>query len=141
MKRSWLWMGAVLAAALVAVEAAGHRRATSQPGAPAKKIVMPVAGATLYRTACLSCHGPDGNGRALVELPNGALAPQLASLSEAAWPRERLIRMITKGDPPMPAWGNVLTGGQIRSLASYVEYLMAQHAATTQKTPKPRPHL
>lgn len=139
MKRPWLWTAAAVAAALLAVQVAGHRLATSQPRSPGKKVAIPTAGAATYRTSCLSCHGPDGNGHGLVELPDGDLAPALASLSPSRWSYGRLSQMITQGDPPMPAWGNVLTARQIQSVTTYVEYLMARRNVTAPKTPKAGP--
>jgi mono/diheme cytochrome c family protein len=85
-------------------------------------------GARLYQLACMSCHGPDGNGRGLAPVP-GMAAPALDRLDPHVWTEARLAAVIRSGSPPMPAFGAVLPKDAIHNLAVYVRSL--------QTAPKP----
>ncbi|MCY0878203.1 MAG: cytochrome c [Firmicutes bacterium] len=93
-------------------------RPAPQPAAPSI-----VEGARLYHHACLSCHGPRGDGQALVLLPNGQAAPPLDHLAGTAKAMPELLRAIGEGGGAMPAWGLVMTPREIQSLALYVASL------------------
>jgi len=111
------------------------RPAPSPPAPPAVPTAPSVTeGARLYHRACLSCHGPRGNGDPLVLLPNGAKAPALADLSPKDWSRERLYQVIRQGaGPGMPGWAAVMNRREMESLALYVKSVMIKDAS-------PAPH-
>jgi mono/diheme cytochrome c family protein len=66
-------------------------------------------GQELFRTFCASCHGPDGRGNGPVAFalkrPPADLTT-IASRNGGVFPRERLIRYITNGEPSTPAHGS-----------------------------------
>ncbi|NMP22086.1 c-type cytochrome [Sulfobacillus harzensis] len=114
----WLWGATVLASlAWPFHPQPGH------PGHERPKTPSVVEGARLYQRACLSCHGPRGDGQALVLLPDGTTAPRLDQLSEQGKSLPRLTQIISKGDGPMPGWGSVMSPVEIESLARYVASL------------------
>jgi mono/diheme cytochrome c family protein len=80
-------------------------------------------GARLYHRACLSCHGPRGNGEAFVLMPNGQAAPRLDQLPGPAKTVPELMQVIGEGRGLMPAWRTVMTPREIQSLALYVASL------------------
>lgn len=78
----------------------------------------PVAGATVYTTTCIPCHGADGRG-------NGGMtgADFIDDHSRLAKNNETLLHSITEGipnTPPMPSHRAILTEVQIRDALSYV---------------------
>lgn len=82
-----------------------------------------VYGARLYQRACLSCHGPRGDGQALVLLPDGSAAPRLDQLSPEARQLPHLVQVIRQGNGQMPGWGAAMSSVQIESVARYVASL------------------
>jgi mono/diheme cytochrome c family protein len=100
-----------------------------QPAPPPKPAPAPsvTVGARLYVRACLSCHGPHGDGQALVLLPDGRAAPPLNRLGQAANP-EQLSAIISRGQNAMPGWSGVMTPHEIQSLVLYVRSLNAPRA-------------
>ena len=90
---------------------------------PAKPRPSITQGARLYQRACLSCHGPRGDGQALVLLPDGSQAPRLDALAGTARRPAAIARMIAQGRGAMPGFSEVLNPDQVRSLALYVESL------------------
>lgn len=82
-----------------------------------------VYGARLYQRACLSCHGPRGDGQALVLLPDGTAPPRLDQLSPEARRLPHLVQVIRQGRGQMPGWGSVMSSVQIESVARYVASL------------------
>lgn len=110
-------------------------RSPEPPPAPLPPTVQ--EGARLYHVACLSCHGPRGDGQALVLLPNGQAAPRLDQLPGTAKTLPALVRVIGEGQGLMPAWRAVMTPREIQSLALYVASLNPETAASH---PLTRPH-
>lgn len=96
-----------------------------RPPVPPRSAPVPsvVEGAQLYHRACLSCHGPRGDGEGLVLLPNNEAAPPLNNLQGEAQSVDSLTRIIQHGSGLMPAWGAVMTPEQIKSVALYVASL------------------
>lgn len=87
-------------------------------------------GAALFARACISCHGPRGDGQGFVSLPTPV--PRLDQLPAAESGPTQIAAMIQKGDGAMPAWGQVLSEREIKSLTLYVESLNQRVAATPQ---------
>lgn len=74
-------------------------------------------GRQLYETNCAACHGPQGAGT--------GRAPALATVVERPG-RDDVARVIREGrgaSPPMPAFGDQLSQGQIDAVIGYVTTL------------------
>jgi mono/diheme cytochrome c family protein len=77
----------------------------------------------IYQGLCARCHGDKGDGLGMTHL---YLDPAPRDLTKAAFmnskPEERFIQSIKMGVPgtSMPAWGRVLTDGQVRGTLTYV---------------------
>jgi mono/diheme cytochrome c family protein len=110
------------------------------------------SGDSLYRTYCVSCHGPAGNG-------DGAVAPflkvppanltQIAKRNNGAFPSERVSQIIdgrqvvkTHGASQMPVWGDALSksasGSDAVSVAAKVKALV-EYLASIQEKPAKQP--
>lgn len=97
-----------------------HRQQPIRPDPPSPPSIT--QGARLYAKACLSCHGPRGDGEGLVLLPNDRLAPALDQLGRD-WTVERLKSTIAGGNGFMPSWGGVFSRTELESLALYLRSL------------------
>jgi mono/diheme cytochrome c family protein len=114
--------------------------APGDPGPPPGQLPQGVSaeqgneGRTLYRTACVMCHGDGGNGT--------QLGP---SLVDATWTQgtgsfEEITRVVTEGAPateefgvPMPPRGNgALTDAQIRAVSAYTYSLARRGGGAAQ---------
>jgi mono/diheme cytochrome c family protein len=124
MKREPLW-GLLVVGGLMTVALWATRPHPPARSAPPPATVAPATGARLYQEACLSCHGPDGNGANPYPIPGGYRPPALNHLSPTKWTPERLRAVIARGDPPMPGWGGTLSPAQIDAVAAYIRSLMA----------------
>ena len=77
-------------------------------------------GAALYGSHnCATCHGADGKGNATMKnIPN---------FTDAAWQKkatdDEMVKVISNGKPPMPAYSKQLTDAQIKSLIAYIRSL------------------
>ncbi|MDA8204727.1 MAG: cytochrome c [Thermaerobacter sp.] len=80
-------------------------------------------GARLYHEACISCHGPRGNGEAFVRMPDGSLAPALNQLTGSSASLDSIESIVRDGKEQMPAFKQTMTPSQIRSVALYVASL------------------
>lgn len=80
-------------------------------------------GARLYHQACLSCHGPRGNGEGFVALPDGSMAPPLNGLQGSKMSVDAIQAIIRQGRGSMPAWQDAMTPVEMRSVALYVASL------------------
>lgn len=99
-------------------------------------------GAEIYRRAgCVSCHGREGKGGYANNNVAGGKVPGLRRVREG-FSRAELIARIAKGAVPlpadpaapaprlgMPAWGEVLTPGEIEAVADYLLSLAPEAAA------------
>ncbi len=113
--------------------APGHR---SRPS-PKPSVVQ---GARLYQRACLSCHGPRGDGQALALLPDGTTAPPLDGLVGEGRSQRRLESVIAQGSGMMPGWASVMTPVQLKSLVLYVQSLNpSSPASPSPQTPRSSP--
>lgn len=77
--------------------------------------------ATLYKTKCAACHGPDGKGATAAGKSMGVrdfASPDVAKETDA-----QLTEIIAKGHNKMPAYGNSLKEAQIKDLVAYIRDL------------------
>ena len=78
------------------------------------------SGASLYKTTCASCHGPDGRGSAVGKSLHAAdfHSPQVQQQSD-----EQLAKVIADGRGNMPPFGTRLSADQIDALVKYIRTL------------------
>jgi mono/diheme cytochrome c family protein len=81
-------------------------------------------GKATFDKMCAACHGKTGDGKG----PAAAgLKPKPASFNDPQFQAQRtddsLKAFITKGKPPMPAFGKQLTPAQVTSLVTYIRQL------------------
>jgi mono/diheme cytochrome c family protein len=76
--------------------------------------------ASLYKTNCVSCHGPDGRGSAVGKSLHAAdfHSAQVRQQSDA-----QLAGVIAEGRGNMPAFGTRLSKDQINDLVKYIRTL------------------
>ena len=76
------------------------------------------AGAATFKAKCIACHGPDGSGN----MPMGQKMHirDLRSPDVQKQTDDELTAVITKGKPPMPAYGKSLGADNIRQLVAYI---------------------
>src|SRR5580700_12204283 len=76
--------------------------------------------ATIYKTNCASCHGPDGRGSAVGKSLHAAdfHSPQVQQQSD-----EQLSKVIADGRGNMPPFGTRLSKDQIDALVKYLRTL------------------
>lgn len=84
------------------------------------------AGAKVYQTNCIACHGPDGKGNPMMGAPN---------LTDDIWlyggSTEKIAETIEKGrNGQMPAHGELLGNAKVHLLAAYVLSLGGSQAAS-----------
>ena len=79
------------------------------------------AGATLYKTKCAACHGPDGKGETAIGKANKLR--DLGSPDVQKQTDDELTAMITNGKGKMPAYGKSLKPEQIKELVTYIRSL------------------
>lgn len=132
--------------ALAAYLASLRGQAYREAGAPWDKAPLagdPVRrGEEIYlRAGCVTCHGRGGKGGYANNNVAGGKIPGLGRAREG-FSRPELIGRITRGATPlpadprapaprlrMPAWGEVLTPGEIEAVAGYVLSLAPEGAA------------
>jgi mono/diheme cytochrome c family protein len=91
----------------------------------------PAAGAALYARSCAACHGLDGSGSDALKAVN---------VRPRSFASERVMRRVSDDDllaaisgggpavgrsPLMPAWGRVLSDGEMRDVVAYLRTLAA----------------
>ena len=96
--------------------------ASDASGTPAAPAVLD--GATLFKTRCAICHGPDGHG----DGPTAkALNPKPRNFHDVAYMNSRsddsLLTVIRNGKGAMPKWGGVLKEEEIAELLKHVRSL------------------
>jgi len=84
----------------------------------------PDAGAALYRTKCVACHGPDGKGATPVGKADGIR--DLGSVGVQGQSDSVLTSIITSGKSKMPGYGKSLKPEQITALVAYVRSLASK---------------
>jgi alcohol dehydrogenase (cytochrome c) len=95
---------------------------TFAPGASGPPNVE--AGKAVYDTACMFCHGEQGEGG------HGG-GPTLAAMRNPAL----VMQIVTEGRKEMPAFGATLTSDQIRDVAGYVSQKLATAEPPADPTP------
>lgn len=102
----WVQLLALVAAAATVIALAAHRG----PGPAPRGVTL---GAHVYTTTCVSCHGAFGEGR---------IGPAIgAGAARTAFPsRARMLELIGDGRAGMPAFGDVLSPGEIGAVADHV---------------------
>lgn len=78
------------------------------------------ASATLYKSKCAACHGPDGSGSATSRTMG---AHDLSSADVQKMSDEELTTILTDGKNKMPAYGKSLKPDQIKGLVAYIRTL------------------
>ncbi|WP_227435020.1 c-type cytochrome [Nioella sediminis] len=77
------------------------------------------AGAMFYRATCATCHEPGSR-------PQAPDLTGLAAMNGGRFPMDRVTRIIDGRSElrahgsPMPVWGAILTGPEVRDLAAYL---------------------
>lgn len=91
-------------------------------------LVAPVRGqgdaASVYKTKCSGCHGPDGKADTPVAKKLGArdfASPEVQKETD-----EQLIEIVTNGKNKMPAYKGKLPDDQIKGLVAYIRDLAKQ---------------
>jgi cytochrome c6 len=77
--------------------------------------------ATLYKSKCAACHGPDGAGATAAGKKLGAKdlhSPAVTAMTDA-----ELVDITKNGKEKMPAYGKSLTDDQINALIKYIRTL------------------
>ncbi len=79
------------------------------------------AAQTLWRISCAGCHGAEGRG------DGNAYEGELADFTDPEWQAsvsdQAIARAITLGQPPMPAFGEILAPAGIAALVEHVRRL------------------
>ena len=88
----------------------GMRGGEPVPISEAEQLAEVETGALLFRSYCVSCHGPDAGG--------GALGPTLVSAQVAAKDQAFFQEIIAKGrsGTSMPPWDGLLSPQQIENV-------------------------
>jgi mono/diheme cytochrome c family protein len=104
---------AIILGAAVAVSVSGvGSRAAAKPAAAADD-----AGATVFKSNCVVCHGADGTGS-----PTGKalMAPDLHSDAVQKMTVAEMVTQVSDGKNNMPPFKNSLTKDQISAVVTYV---------------------
>lgn len=87
----------------------------------------PEAGAVTYEQYCSPCHGPKGKGNGmLTNLLSAKPADHTNRLKMDDMTNEELVNIITNGtgkESLMPAWKDILTESEIKSVVGYIRLL------------------
>jgi len=78
-------------------------------------------GASAYKTSCAQCHGATGEA----DTPAGKTfnARSLKSPDVLKMPDAEMLEVIKKGKGKMPAWEDILTDSEIKSVIAYIHTL------------------
>ena len=82
-------------------------------------------GRSIFRSACVGCHGNSGNGKGLLaHLINATMMDYTESAEMDKFTDQDLVEIISEGKGRyMPAWKEILTASEIIDVASYVRML------------------
>jgi alcohol dehydrogenase (cytochrome c) len=105
-----LWLFS-LGGALEAVPPAGSLMSFAPGTAPGN----PDAGLAVYTTACLACHGEQGEGG------HGG-GPTLQAMKNVSV----VLQVVSEGRNAMPAFNGTLSAEQVRDVAAYVSQRLAK---------------
>lgn len=99
------------------------------PGVPAQAAEDPdpYIGKRLYRSYCLLCHGPSGEGGGVLAETLGLAPPNLASDKYQKKSVDELAAIISgygrSGNKGMPKWNEALPESNIRHIAAYLSLI------------------
>ncbi len=82
-------------------------------------------GRAIFQEQCIACHGADG--RAQTEMGKKVGAANLTSESVQKLGDSDLAKVIKNGKGKMPAFGEKLSGGDIRAVLAHVRELAKTH--------------
>lgn len=77
--------------------------------------------ADTFQAKCAMCHGADARGN--TPIGKKFNIPDLRAAGVQKQSDDELVGVITKGKPPMPAFGGELSTGEIHDLVSYIRDL------------------
>jgi mono/diheme cytochrome c family protein len=97
-----------------------HESSVAQVASFATPRKDPPSGASIFKSNCAMCHGPDGKGIAAMKTPDFTDPKVLASLTD-----QQMLEIITNGKKgtAMPAWRDKLSEEDIRAVQAYVRAL------------------
>src|SRR5215472_13805396 len=81
--------------------------------------------ATVFKSKCAACHGPDGKGE--TAMGKTLKIRDLGSAEVQSQSDAQLAEIVTKGKNKMPAYDGKLTKEQIGELVAYVRALGKKH--------------
>jgi mono/diheme cytochrome c family protein len=82
------------------------------------------AGGETFKAKCAGCHGPDGSGN--TAMGKKFKLQDLRSADVQKQSDDDLQGIITKGKPPMPAFGKTLEAAQVTELVAYIRSIAAK---------------
>lgn len=84
----------------------------------------PASGADTFKAKCAVCHGPDGSGS--TAMGQKMKVRNLRSPDVQKQTDDEFTAIITKGKPPMPAYGKTLTPAEIHQIVIYLRSIAAK---------------
>jgi mono/diheme cytochrome c family protein len=113
----------------------GQPPTTAAPSQVQRPLSEAATGEEIYRTACVTCHGPDGQGSPRtvvgfdVPLPDFSDCAFATAEADVDWQAVAHEGGRIRGlDRHMPAFGDALTPGQIAAVIGYVRHFCADDA-------------
>ena len=103
------------------------RKRLALVGATLAMLALPVTsiaadeGASLFKSKCAMCHGPDGSGKTI--MGEKLKIPDLHSADVQKKSDADLKTIITKGKDKMPAYETKLSKGQVDRLVTFIRDL------------------
>ncbi len=91
---------------------------SSSSAAPTEPVAS-IDGRTLYMRACMSCHGPRGNGGGARSAFDD-VGDLTRSTLRADWTDEAFRRLVQEGQGLMPGFGQTLSEAEVDAVAAHV---------------------
>lgn len=102
--------------------------AAAEPWVPSAWCCDAELGKAIFDAQCRVCHGSQGKGDGPAAAGLNPKPPSLADATRLArLPDDSLLKVITQGRGTMPGFGKILTGEQLREVASYVRAMSKGH--------------
>jgi mono/diheme cytochrome c family protein len=127
----WLFATAVMLVTSLSVQA----RQQPPPAAAAAQTPAPRTGEEIFRSACATCHGPDGKGSPRTVVGFETPLPDFSDCGFAAGePDPDWFAVVHEGGPirgldrHMPAFGDALSADEINSAISHIRTFCAEPA-------------
>ena len=91
--------------------------------APSVRAQDTVAGGSVYRKMCVTCHGPNGSGTQAGKAlgTHDLRSPAVQKMSDG-----ELTDLIAKGKNKMPAYAATFKGAEIKDLVAYIRTLASK---------------